>query len=73
MPGVSGVGGLGERGEGIKKCKLVVTEQPIGVKIKDRECSQSYCDNCVVPGGALALLRGTLCEVYDCLTMKPYT
>ena len=34
-----GVGGLGEKGEGIKKSKLVVTEQTQGCKVQHREYS----------------------------------
>ena len=35
-----GVGGLGEKGEGIKKSKLVVTEQTQGCKVQHKEYNQ---------------------------------
>ena len=35
-----GVGRIGEKGEGIKKYKLVVTEQSWGCKVQHREYSQ---------------------------------
>ena len=35
-----GIGGDGEKGKGIKKYKLVVTEQPWGCKVQYREYRQ---------------------------------
>ena len=35
-----GVGGLGEKGEGIGKCRSVVTEQSRGCEVQHMECRQ---------------------------------
>ena len=40
LPERRGVGGLGERGEQIKKYKLAVTKQSQGYKIQHRNYSQ---------------------------------
>ena len=48
--GGRGVGGLGEVGEGIEKYKLAVTKQSFECKVQDKEYSQYYCNNCMMPG-----------------------
>ena len=40
MPEGSGVGGMGEKGEGIEKYRLVVTEQSRGCEVQCRKYSQ---------------------------------
>ena len=39
--------GLHEKGEGMEKYRLVVTEQSQGCKAQHREQSQQYCNNYV--------------------------
>ena len=51
--------GAGWTGEGIRKYKLVTTEQLRGRKVRPREGSQ-YCGLCVVPGGHQTHLVGSL-------------
>ena len=64
-----GLGGLGERGEGIKKDKLVVKKCHGNVSINTGNVVSTiitmYGARCV-----LEILRGTLCKVYYCPTTK---
>ena len=41
-----------KKGKGIKKYKLVVTEQLWGCNIQHREYSQQYSNNCMVSDGS---------------------
>ena len=47
LPDGSGVERIGRKGEGIKKYKLVATEQSQGCKVQHREYSQLYSNNYV--------------------------
>lgn len=40
VSGWEGAGGPGEKGEGIKKCRLVVTKESQGCKVQFREDGQ---------------------------------
>ena len=41
------MGGLGEKGEGIKKYRLIVIKQSWECEVQHREYSQQYCNNYV--------------------------
>ena len=39
LPDGRGLGGVSQKGDGVKKCKLIVTEQSCGCKVHHREHS----------------------------------
>ena len=61
----------GGKGEGIEKYTRVATN--MGVQSTAREYSQQYCNNYVGCRVHTRNIRGTLCEVCDCLTTVLYT
>ena len=42
-----GAGGLGEKGEGIEKCRLIITKQSLGQEVPHKEQSPQYYNNYV--------------------------
>ena len=66
-----GVGTLGEKGEGIERYGLVVTEQLGGCKYSTRHrvnIVMTVCGARWVP----EIPEGTLCKAYDCLPTMLY-
>ena len=62
-------GGLGEEGEDIEKCRLVVAEGLWECEVQTgKEYSQQYCDDYVLCQVILKILWGIPCKVYDFLT-----
>ena len=67
----SGVGGLGEKGEGIRKYKLVVTNSPGGGKYSTGNIVSNIVTTVYSARGMLEI--GGLCKVYGFLTTMLYT
>ena len=64
---------MGEKGEGIKKYKLVVTEQSWGVKYSIGSIVSNTVITMCGARWVLEMLRRALYKVYDHLTIKLYT
>ena len=64
-----GFGELGEKGEGIKKYKLIVTKQSWVCKVQLGNIVNDIVITVRGARWALEISRGPLCKVYDCLTI----
>ena len=73
FPEERGSGGLGERGEGINKYKLVLQNGHRGVTYSIGNIVKNIMITMYGARWVLKILGGTLCKVYDCLTTMLYT
>ena len=61
---------MGKKDEGIKKYKVVATEQPQGCKVEDKEHSQQHWITMYGARWGREISGVSQCKVYDCLPIS---